>query len=137
MSDPNLSVVVRSFEWFNAVMANPQAVIDREQVEKRFTADARMIANGQVKCAGIDGHVRHFQELQRKLSHFRIRLPLELTVSAGDRCAAYYLIDYATADGVRGTIHDNALWTIREGRIAQMVETVYFEGSEVALDNHV
>ena len=39
-------------------------------------------------------------------------------------------------DGGGGTIHDSALWTIRADRIANMVETVHFEGRAVPLDNH-
>jgi ketosteroid isomerase-like protein len=136
MSHENMKVVLHTFDWFNAVMANPSGVITRAQVEERFTPDAKMIANGQTKCAGIDAHLAHFKELQKKLKFFRIRLPLELWVSGQDKCAAYYLIDYTTRDDGGGVIHDSALWTIRDGRIAQMVETVFFAGREVPLDNH-
>ena len=136
MSSSTLQVVIRTFEWFNEVMANPAARISRADVEAHFTPDARMVANGQLKCAGIDAHLAHFQELQRKLTSFRIRIPLQDSVAGADKCAAYYLIDYTTVDGGGGTIHDSALWTIRADRIANMIETVHFEGRAVPLDNH-
>jgi hypothetical protein len=136
VSSSTLQVVIRTFEWFNEVMANPAARISRADVEAHFTSDARMTANGQLKCAGIEAHLAHFQELQRKLKSFHIRIPLQDCVAGEDKCAAYYLIDYTTVDGGGGIIHDSALWTIRDDRIANMVETVHFEGRTVPLDNH-
>ena len=88
MSSSTLQVVIRTFEWFNEVMANPAARISRADVEAHFTPDARMVANGQLKCAGIDAHLAHFQELQRKLTSFRIRIPLQDSVAGEDKCAA-------------------------------------------------
>ena len=136
MEQRAIDVVVRTFEWFNAVMTKPGHVISREEVERQFTDDAKMIANGQLKCGGIDAHLRHFQELQKKLKSFRIRLPLELSISTADEAAAYYKIDYVSADGSAGIIHDSAIWKIRDRKFALMVETVSFEGKEIALENH-
>ena len=131
-----INVVERALGWFNAVMSKSGHVITREDIERQFTPDAKMIANGQVKCTGIDGHLKHFRELQAKLASFRIRLPLEQTVSSSERAAAYYLIDYKTVDGFAGVIHDSAIWEIRDQKLALMVETVHFEGRIVALENH-
>jgi hypothetical protein len=131
-----IDTVLDAFEWFNAVMGRPDAVITRQDVERRFTADAKMIANGQTKCVGIDGHLKHFQEIQRKLKAFRIRLPLECSITSEHEAAAYYQIDYVPVDGSAGIIHDSAIWRIRDDKIALMVETVAFEGREVVLENH-
>jgi hypothetical protein len=131
-----IDVVVQTLEWFNSVMAKPGYVITREEIERKFTPDAQMIANGQVKCAGIDAHLKHFQELQKKLKSFRIRFPLQESISTADEAAAYYRIDYVTADGSAGIIHDSALWRIRDKKLALMVETVSFEGRDVPLENH-
>jgi hypothetical protein len=131
-----IDVVVRSFEWFNSVMAKPGHLITREEIERQFTPDAQMIANGQVKCAGIDAHLKHFQELQKKLKSFRIRLPLKESISTAAEAAAYYQIEYVAADGSTGIIHDCALWRIRDNKLALMVETVSFEGKDVPLENH-
>jgi len=136
MEQKAIEVVIRTFEWFNAVMTNRGHVISRKEIESRFAEDAQMIANGQLKCAGIDAHLKHFQELQKKLSSFRIRLPLEVSISTADEAAAYYKIDYVSSEGAGGIIHDSAIWKIRDGKFALMVETVSFEGREVALDNH-
>jgi hypothetical protein len=136
MEQKAIEVVIRTFEWFNAVMTNPSHVISRKEIEHRFTEDARMIANGQLKCAGIDAHLKHFQELQRKLTSFRIRLPLEMSISTAEEAAAYYKIDYVSSEGSVGLIHDSAIWQVRDGKFALMVETVSFEGKEVPLENH-
>jgi ketosteroid isomerase-like protein len=137
MENQNLDVVIRTFEWFNSVMSRSGGAFTREEVALHFTPDARMIANGQVKCAGIEAHLAHFLEMQKKLKYMRIRLPEKrCTVSGDDKCAAYYVIEYTTAEGEEGLLHDSALWTIRDGRIAEMVETVSFEGKEVPLENH-
>ena len=131
-----VNVVERALGWFNDVMTQEGREITREDVERRFTADAKMIANGQVKCAGIDAHLNHFRELQAKFVSFRIRLPLELSLSTSDGAAGYYLIDFATKDGAKGIIHDSAIWKIRDEKLLLMVETVHFEGVTVELENH-
>jgi ketosteroid isomerase-like protein len=131
-----IDVVLRTFHWFNNVYSTPGHVVTREEVEREFTPDARMIANGQLKCAGIDAHLAHFREMQKKIRSFKIRIPLEETVTTVDEAAAYYKIDYVTTEGTPGIIHDSAIWKIRDGRIALMVETVNFEGREVPLENH-
>jgi hypothetical protein len=131
-----IDVVTHTLQWFCDVMADPGHVISRAEVERRFTSDALMIANGQVKCAGIEAHLRHFQEIQKKLKSFQIRFPLELAIGTADAAAAYYKIDYVTVDGSAGIIHDSAIWKVRDGRFALMVETVVFEGHEVPLENH-
>jgi ketosteroid isomerase-like protein len=125
-----------NFKWFNAVMEQPDHVITREEVEQRYAPDARMIANGQLKCAGIDAHLKHFQELQIRLKSLKVRFPLEECITNADECAAYYKIDYVMADGSAGIVHDSALWRVRDGKVALMVESAAFEGPEIPLDNH-
>jgi hypothetical protein len=127
---------LRAFDWFNKFMATPGHVLTREEVGKYFTSDAKMIANGQVKCAGLDAHLKHFQELQKKFKSARVRLPLDESITNASECAAYYKIEYVTAEGQAGIVHDSALWRVRDGKLALMIETVAFEGQEVPLDNH-
>ena len=137
MGKENLNVIHGIFEWFNNVMdKKPGASFTREQVAEHFTSDAKMIANGQTKCAGIEAHLAHFIEMQKKFKSMRVRIPVEYSVSGDDKVAAYYKIDYTTADGSPGLVHDSALWKVRDNKIALMVETVAFEGKEVPLDNH-
>lgn len=137
MPEPKaIDVVTSMLSYFPKVMETPGHVITREEVETRFCADARMITNGQVKCAGIDAHLQHFRELQRKLKSLRIRFPLEESITSATECAAYYKIDYVTADGSSGVVHDSALWKVRDGKIALMVESVAFDGPQIPLDNH-
>lgn len=137
MAEPKaIDVVTRMLSWFPEVMKQPGYSITREEVESRFCADARMITNGQIKCDGIEAHLQHFRELQRKLKSLRIRFPLEESISGASECAAYYKIDYVMADGSAGVVHDSALWKVRDGKVALMVETAAFEGPQIPLDNH-
>jgi hypothetical protein len=137
MTEPKaIDAVMRNFKWFNEVMAIPGHVISREEVERGFTSDARMVANGQLKCAGIEAHVEHFKELQKKLKSLRVRLPLEESITNANECAAYYKIDYVMADGTSGIVHDSALWRVQDGKVALMVETAAFEGPEIPMENH-
>ena len=136
MAQQAIDIVMGNFKWFNEYMAKPGYVITREEVAQRFTTDARMIANGQLKCAGIDAHLKHFKELQTRLKSARVRLPIEESITNANECAAYYKIDYVMADGSAGVVHDSALWRIQDGKVALMVESAAFEGPEIPLDNH-
>jgi ketosteroid isomerase-like protein len=136
MAEKAIDVVMGNFKWFNEVMEKPDHVITREEVEQRYAPDARMIANGQLKCAGIDAHLKHFRELQTRLKSLKVRFPLEECITNADECAAYYKIDYVMADGSAGIVHDSALWRVRDGKVALMVESAAFEGPEIPLDNH-
>lgn len=131
-----IDVVSRALKWFPEIMENPGHVITRDEVECYFCADAKMITNGQLKCDGIEGHLQHFRELQKKLRSLRIRFPLEESITNSNECAAYYKIDYVMADGTSGVVHDSALWKIRDGKILRMVESAAFEGPEIPLENH-
>jgi hypothetical protein len=130
-----LAVISRTMEWFNS-LSEAGAVVTRADVERRFTPDASMVANNQPKCQGIDGHYKHFCEIRTKLKSWRVLLPFKVVVSEADRVAAYYQIEFVTADGSRGVIHDMAFWTVRDGKIANMTELVHFEGKDVPLENH-
>jgi hypothetical protein len=130
-----IDTVIRTFEWFNEFMADPDHVITAEEVERHFTPDARMIANGRVTCEGIEGHFEHFKELQAKLKSARVQLPLVESITNSDEAAAYYKIDMvAAANDAGGIVHDSALWRIRDGKIALMVESFALEGDEFALE---
>jgi hypothetical protein len=129
-----LAVIWPVMEWFNS-LSEAGAVVTRADVERRFTPDARMVANNQLKCQGIDGHYKHFCEIRNKLRSWRV-LPFSIAVSEGDRLAAYYQIEFMTVDGSPGVIHDMAFWTVRDGKVASMTELVHFEGKDVPLENH-
>lgn len=136
MAEKAIDIVMATFKWFNEVMAKPDHVITREEVEQRFATDARMIANGQLKCAGVDAHLKHFQELRTRLKSLKIRFPLEECITNANECAAYYKIDYVMANDSAGVVHDTALWRVKDGKVSLMVETAVFEGPEIPLDNH-
>jgi hypothetical protein len=136
MAEKAIDVVMGNFKWFNKVMETPGYVISREEVAQRFSPDARMVANGQLLCAGVDAHLKHFQELQGRLKTCKVRIPLEESITNANECAAYYKIDYVMHDGAAGVVHDSALWRVENGKVALMVESAAFEGPQIPLDQH-
>ena len=132
----SIEVVTNVLEWCMDKLATPGYVFTREDLAGRFTEDAQMITNGQLKCAGLDAHLLHFQEVQKKTNMIRIRFPLEVSISNENESAAYYKIDYVMKDGTAGVVHDSALWKTRDGKIALMVECAAFDGPEIPLENH-
>jgi hypothetical protein len=136
MADKAIDVVLSNFRWFNEVMENPGYVITREEVAQRFAPEARMVANGELLCLGVDAHLKHFQELQGRLKSCKVRIPPEEFITSANECAAYYKIDYVMADGSAGVVHDSALWRVKDGKVALMVESAAFEGPQIPLDKH-
>ena len=134
-TDSNFASINRVFDWFNS-LNDSSSVVTREDVERLFTPDMKMVANNQVKCVGIDAHYRHFREIRNKLKSWHVRRPFEICVDDGKRLAAYYLIEYVAADGSSGVIHDMAFWTFRDGKVESMTEIVHFDGKDVPLENH-
>lgn len=122
-----IGVAVGTLEWLCAIVENPDHVLTREEVATRFCSDARMFINGEVRCVGIDGHLRHFRELQGTLKCLRICFPLGKGITGASECAAYFRVDQVKADGSSRVVHVNALWKIRDGKIWRMVESAAIE----------
>jgi ketosteroid isomerase-like protein len=128
-------VVKDLFSWYNEAITKGGAEVTREDVRRYFTDDAVMITNDKVKCAGIDAHFHHFQDIARKMSSLQVR-PFDLLVEQDDRAAGYYRIDFKDKEGNAGTVLDMAFWEFRDGKIARMVEVVDFVGPRVELENY-
>lgn len=124
-----IDVVAGLLKWLSEIVERRDYVIAREEVATRFCGDAKMLINGRVRCAGIDGHLEHFRELQRTLKSLRIGLPLEERITNGSECAAYFRVDQVKADGSSRVVHVNALWKIRDGKISRMVQSAAIEGT--------
>ena len=76
-TDSNFASINRVFDWFNS-LNDSSSVVTREDVERLFTPDMKMVANNQVKCVGIDAHYRHFREIRNKLKSWHVRRPFEI-----------------------------------------------------------
>jgi hypothetical protein len=131
---PNVALMRRIFAWFNS-LSSPDTPLQRSDVELFFTADARMITNGQLKCTGTEAFLQHFVEIRAKLLEFQVQ-PLQHSVADDSQVAAVYDIHYRLAppDLKTGRIHACVLWSIEQGRVAKLNEWVYYEGETLSLD---
>lgn len=95
-----------------------------------------MITNGQIKCTGIPGFVKHFNEIRDKLKSFKVNLPVSIRVEENNTVGVYYHIDIVMKDGTPGRVLVCAFFEVRGGKAAKMTEIAYHEGAQLHLDNH-
>jgi hypothetical protein len=131
----NVALLKSSYEWANRVMSGDGLKVNLEDVERFFASDATMVTNDKMKCKGLDAHVKHFQEIQKKAASVVFH-PFEITVAQGERVGAYFKIDVKYADGRTATIFIAGFFLIRNGKIRNFTEVAHFEGAEMHLDNH-
>jgi hypothetical protein len=131
----NITLLKRTYEWANRLMSGTGHRVTREDVEGFFAPDAVMMTNDKTKCTGIDAHVKHFEEIQKKTRSVVFH-PFEIIVAQGDRVGVYFKIDVRYLDGRDAKIYIAGFFLIRAERIANFTEVAHFEGAELKLDNH-
>ncbi|MBP7338913.1 nuclear transport factor 2 family protein [Niveispirillum sp.] len=129
--DEKLETVYRLFRWANHV-GETGAEMRLEDIEGIFAAHAPMILNGRPICHDHASHFRHAQDLRAQMATWRFNIPFERTVVEGDQVVGYYTVDFTDHAGARGRFYDLCIFTVRDDRIAGILETVHFEGE--ALD---
>lgn len=117
------------FDWFESLPGGG-VVVDRASVGKFWTDDARMVTNEKVMCDGIDDLVHHFEQFPSRFAEVTIQRPYLEFVESGDKVAAEYLIEGTSHEHEIGTFHIMAIFTVRDGRIAQMREIATQSGME-------
>lgn len=130
-----IRIVRELFDWYNEAITRGGGTVTRDDVRRFFTDDAVMITNETVKCQGIEGHFRHFEDIARKMDALEVG-PFRLMVQDSERAAAYYHIRFKDKEGKTGTVLDTAFWEFRDGKIARMVEVVDFVGPRVELESY-
>ena len=131
----NITLLKRTYEWANRMMSGAGHRVTREDVQAFFAPDAVMITNNKTKCTGVDAHVKHFEEIQRKTRSV-IFHPFEIVVAQGDRVGVYFTIDVRYLDERKGKIDVAGFFLIRDQRIANFTEVAHFDGAELKLENH-
>ncbi len=134
LQPPNVVLMRTVFDWFNSFMAGGPAPA-RADVEAFFAPGARMITNGVVKCVGVEALLNHFNEARSRLARATVG-PLEVAMSQGDVVAARYVLDHAGHDGSAGRTVAAAFWTIEDGRVAELLEYVYYTGDVLKLSHY-
>ena len=131
----NIALLKRTYEWANRMTSGAGHRVTREDVMGFFASDAVMITNDKTKCTGVDAHVKHFEEIQKKTRSVVFH-PFEIVVAQGDRVGVYFTIDVRYLDGREGTIYIAGFFLIRDQRIANFTEVAHFEGAELKLEDH-
>lgn len=131
----NISLLKRTYEWVNRMMNGAGHRVTREDVQGFFAPDAIMITNDKTKCTGIDAHVKHFEEIQKRTRSVTFH-PFEIVVAHCDRVGVYFKIDVRYLDGREGKINVAGFFLVRDQRIANFTEVAHFDGAELKLENH-
>lgn len=131
----NITLLKRTYEWANRMMSGAGHRVTREDVGGFFAPDAVMMTNDKTKCTGIDAHIKHFEEIQKKTRSVVFH-PFDIIVAQGDRVGVYFKIDVRYLDGRDGKIYVAGFFLIRDQRIANFTEVAHFEGAELKLENH-
>ena|ERR1700730_5006837 len=134
MTHDNLKMMRTIFDWSEGLV-NAGKQVTRAQIEGFFAPDARMITNGELKCAGHDKLLKHFQELQQRFKDIKIG-DLTHTVAQESRAAAAYEINFHLIDGRAGTVCTGVFWEFDRGRVREILEYVFFKDAEVVMLNH-
>jgi ketosteroid isomerase-like protein len=124
--EAKVQVARNLLEWVNTLPGRPEEVTTSE-IERLFTPDATMVLNGQSVCHGIDGMLLHTKDLQAKAKHWNFKLPFERTVVEGDQVVAYYWCEVIGMDGRERRVLDMCIYTLRDGKIAGILENVVYE----------
>jgi ketosteroid isomerase-like protein len=131
----NVETLKRTYEWANRILNANREKFNRGDVERYFAPDAEMITNEQLKCRGIEAHIRHFEELQKKTRSLVFH-PFEIITAQGDRVGVYFKIDAEFADGRQAKIFISGFFRLRDGKIVNFTEIAHFDGAELRLENH-
>jgi hypothetical protein len=135
ISAANITVLKRTYEWANRVMSGSGEPVTRADVDKFFAPDAVMITNDKRKCTGIEAHLKHFEEIQRKTLSVVFH-PFEIVVAQNDRVAVYFKIDARYSDGRDAKIYIAGFFLMRAHKIVNFTEVAHFDGAELKLENH-
>jgi ketosteroid isomerase-like protein len=102
-----------------------------DDVGRFWTADARMVTNGKVEAAGIPELSKHFALFPQKYRRVEVRRPFRRYLEAGNTVVIEYEIvgelragerAIATRETTRQHVRVIAVFTMRDGRVAEMRE---------------
>jgi ketosteroid isomerase-like protein len=118
------------YAWAEALCRGEVEVSDAE-LARFWTADGRMITNGVVEATGTASLRYHFDLFPQKYSRVNVHRPYRYYLEAGDTVVIEYEIvaqvkagetAIATGETTRQHVRVMAIFTMRDGRIAEMRE---------------
>lgn len=118
------------YAWCEALCTG-DAEYTEDDIARFWTNDARMITNGKLEASGIPGLREHFALFPQKYRQVEIRRPYHSYLEASNTVVIEYEIAgelrageaaIATGDTTRQHVRVIAVFTMRDGRIAEMRE---------------
>lgn len=118
------------YAWCEALCTG-DARYSEDGIARFWTADARMITNGKLEAAGRAGLSAHFALFPQKYRRVEVRRPFHRYLEAGNTVVIEYEIvgelragetAIATGDTARQHVRVIAVFTMQDGRIAEMRE---------------
>lgn len=132
--EEKLETVYRLFRWLNQV-AETGEEMKIEKTRSIFTPKAPMILDGRLVCYDHDTHFQHALDLKNQMATWRFNIPFEREIVEGDQVVGYYTVDYETKEGQKGRMLDLAIFTLKDGKIAGILENVHFEGQSLDIES--
>jgi len=122
-----IRTVYRLYDWLNG-LSGTDTEITLGDIEQLFAPDAPMTLNNQRICHDHATHLKHARDLQANMATWRFNTPFERVVVEEDQVVGYYTADFVRRDGRVGRMYDLSIFTVRDGKIAGILENVFFEG---------
>jgi len=132
--EEKLETVYRLFNWLNRVAETGEEMKIAE-IEAIFAPEAPMYLNGQMICHDHATHFQHALDLQSQMARWRFNIPFEREIVEGDQVVGYYTVDYEDKSGKTGRMLDLCIFTVREGKIAGILENVHFKGQGLDIES--
>lgn len=118
MRNTHGNVIVRMFEWWNDVMAGSDP-LQSEDFLRFFTADARLVVNGNVRSTNIADMVGHYTRIRRHCQEIRMILPVAHSFSTAEFAFVHC---HTAGHSLDGPIDEEAMAyaTLDGGRMARL-----------------
>lgn len=129
-----LDAVYRLFSWLNDVGRTGEKM-KIEKIQSIFTQEAPMVLNGKKICHDHATHFQHALDLQSQMAKWHFNIPFEREIVEGDQVVGYYTVDYEDKQGRKGCMLDICIFTVKNGKIAGILENVIFEGQDLEIES--
>lgn len=116
---PATDMLSRMFDWWNGAFKVPGAY-NRQNFEKFFTEDAKLVLEGRVLIDGIDQWVSHFNSIQSRGGAVEIVVPFKEVFEVGDKIYTYHVIR-SLRGGKPACSLAAGHATLRDGKLASIV----------------
>ena len=132
--EDKIETVYRLFRWLNRVNETGEEM-QLSEIEAIFTPYAPMKLNGRMICHDHATHFQHALDLKSQMANWHFNIPFERVVVEGNQVVGYYTVNFEGKDGKKNCMYDYCFFTVEDGKISSIFETVYFEGKDLDIES--